>query len=231
MTPQDRIIVALDRPTTEQNLALIEDLSGAGRFFKVGMRQYYAGADKIFAAIQRTGAKLFLDLKLHDIPATVAGAMQSLSPIAPDLITLHAGGGAAMVRAAVDTLREHAPKTKILAVTILTSMDADDVRGLTGSEDVQGAVLRLAKRAVDAGAHGVVASPLEAAMLREALGDDALIVTPGVRPKGADLQDQRRVMTPEDALDAGADYLVIGRPIHGQDDPRAAFQKIVDQLR
>lgn len=230
MTPQDRIIVALDRPTTEGNLALIEELSGLARFFKVGMRQYYAGAEKIFEAITRAHAQLFLDLKLHDIPATVAGAMQSLAPIAPDLITLHAGGGAHMVRAAVDALRTHAPQTKILAVTILTSMDAEDVRGLTGSDAVESAVRRLATRAVDAGAHGVVASPLEAAMLREALGDDALIVTPGVRPKGADLQDQRRVMTPEDALGAGADYLVIGRPIHGQDDARAALQKIVDQL-
>jgi len=230
MTPQDRIIVALDRPSTEENLRLIDELNGAARFFKVGMRQYYAGAERVFEAIRRTDAKIFLDLKLHDIPATVAGAMHSLAPLAPDLITIHAGGGAHMVRAAVDALAQSSPGTQVLAVTILTSMDGADVRGLTGSEDVEGAVRRLATRAIEAGAHGVVASPLEATMLRDALGTDALIVTPGVRPQGADLQDQVRVMTPQDALNAGADYLVIGRPIHGQKDPRAAFEHILETM-
>lgn len=230
MTPQDRIIVALDRASTQENVRLVEELSGAARFFKVGMRQYYAGAAPVFEAIARANASVFLDLKLHDIPATVAGAMHALAPLTPDLITIHAGGGAHMVRAAVEALQERSPNTRILAVTILTSMDAADVRGLTGSEDVQAAVRRLAVRAVEAGAHGVVASPLEAAMLREALGEDALIVTPGVRPRGADLQDQRRVMTPDDALQAGADYLVIGRPIHGQSAPRHAFEQIVETM-
>src|SRR5690625_7258200 len=128
------------------------------------MRQYSAGADRVFEAIRRTDAKIFLDLKLHDIPATVAGAMHSLAPLAPDLITIHAGGGAHMVRAAVDALAQSSPGTQVLAVTILTSMDGADVRGLTGSEDVEGAVRRLASRAIEAGAHGVVATPREATL-------------------------------------------------------------------
>lgn len=229
MTSQERVIVALDRATTVDNVQLVEDLSGEARFFKVGMRQYYAGAAPVFEAIKRSGASLFLDLKLHDIPATVAGAMRSLAPIAPDMITIHASGGADMVRAAVDTLRECAPSAKVLAVTILTSMDDEDVRTLTGGDAVESTVLRLATRAVESGAHGVVASPLEAAALRAAL-PNALIVTPGVRPAGADMQDQRRVMTPKDARQAGADYLVIGRPIHANQDPRAAYARIIETM-
>lgn len=229
MTPQERVIVALDRASTAENVQLVEDLSGQARFFKVGMRQFYAGATPVFEAIERSGASLFLDLKLHDIPATVAGAMRSLAPIEPDLITIHASGGADMVRAAVDTLRECAPRAKVLAVTILTSMDGEDVRTLTGGDAIEATVLRLATRAVEAGAHGVVASPLEAAALRDAI-PEALIVTPGVRPKGADVQDQRRVMTPKDALNAGADYLVIGRPIHADPDPRVAFARMIETM-
>lgn len=229
MTPQDRIIVALDRPSTEANVQLVQDLSGAARFFKVGMQQYYAGATPVFDAISKAEASVFLDLKLHDIPATVAGAMRSLARHAPELITLHASGGTHMIRAAVDALADASPNTKILAVTILTSMDADDVRGLTGHDDLEGTVRRLATRAIEAGAHGVVCSPHEADMLRSVVGD-ALIVTPGVRPRGADTQDQRRVMTPSEALEHGADYLVIGRPIHAHADPRAAFEHIVESL-
>lgn len=229
MTPAERVIVALDRASTAENVQLVDALSAQARFFKVGMRQFYAGAAPVFEAIERAGASLFLDLKLHDIPATVAGAMRSLAVIEPDLITIHASGGADMVRAAVDTLRECAPNAKVLAVTILTSMDDADVNSLTGGDAVESTVLRLATRAVESGAHGVVASPLEAAALRKAL-PDALIVTPGVRPQGADVQDQRRVMTPSDALSAGADYLVIGRPIHASQDPRAAFARIIETM-
>lgn len=228
MTPEERIIIALDRGSDDENIAIIQQLKGRARWFKVGMRQYYAGAGRVLDAIRAADAKLFLDLKVHDIPETVAGAVASLSPIAPDLLTIHASGGAAMVRAAVDTLAERSPATRVLAVTILTSMGADDVEVLSGDRDVASLVQRLAVRAVASGAHGVVASPQESAMLRPVLGD-ALIVTPGIRPAGASLDDQQRVMGPRAAVDAGSDYLVIGRPIHGASDPLAAFEAIVGE--
>lgn len=230
MTPEERIIVALDKGSDEENIAIVRALHGRARWFKIGMRQYYAGAGRVFDAVRAADAKVFLDLKVHDISATVAGAMESLAPLAPELITIHASGGAAMVRAAVDTLAKLAPATQVLAVTILTSMEPEDVRALTGSDDVEAAVLRLARRAVENGAHGIVASPLESAALRPVIGN-ALIVTPGVRPAGAALGDQQRVMTPRRAVDAGSDYLVIGRPIHGAADPLAAFEQIVEELR
>lgn len=230
MSPEERVIVALDRGSDDENIAIVNALKGRARWFKIGMRQYYAGAERVFDAVRAADAKIFLDLKVHDISVTVAGAMESLAPLAPDFITIHASGGAAMVRSAVETLARLSPTTEILAVTILTSMEPDDVRALTGSPDVEAAVLRLARRAVENGAHGIVASPLEAAALRPAIGS-AKIVTPGVRPAGAELGDQQRVMTPRRAVDAGADYLVIGRPIHGAKDPLNAFEAILEELR
>lgn len=231
MTPQDRIMVALDRPTTEENLAIVHALADQARIFKVGMRQYYAGAEEVIAAVRASGAALFLDLKLHDIPATVAGAVRSLASIRPDFLTIHASGGAAMIRAAVEALAEVHPSGKILAVTVLTSMTSSDLHAFgSDAQEVLPTVLRLAQQAVQAGAHGVVASPLEAASLRPILGDKK-IVTPGVRPQDASHDDQKRVMTPQQALDAGADYLVIGRPIHAAADPRASFERIVGSIR
>lgn len=230
MTPRERIMVALDRATTEENLALIDALSGRACIYKVGMRQYYTGAASVLAAIRKAQASLFLDLKLHDIPATVSGAMKALAPIQPDFVTVHASGGAQMVNAAVEALAAAHPRGKVLAVTILTSMTPADVAVLAGGScDLMETVVRLAKRAVEAGAHGVVASPLEAAALRDAIGD-RLIVTPGVRPADTSRDDQHRVMTPREALQAGADHLVIGRPIHAAADPRAAWDAIMETI-
>lgn len=230
MSAAERVIVALDRETEAENLALIRALRGRARWFKIGMRQYYRDATRVLQAARDADAKIFLDLKLHDIPATVAGALEALAPIAPELLTIHASGGAAMVRAAREAVDAHTPHSKILAVTILTSMDDADVRVLTGQGEVEATVARLAAHAVEHGAHGVVASPLEAAILRAKIGD-ALIVTPGVRPKGAALGDQRRVMTPRAAIENGADLLVIGRPIYEAADPRAAFDAIAEELQ
>lgn len=229
ISPEERIIVALDRGSDDENIALVHQLRGRARWFKVGMRQFYAGAERVIEAIRAADAQLFLDLKLHDIPETVSGAAASLAPIAPELLTIHASGGAAMVNAAVKTLAETSPKTRVLSVTILTSMGAEDIE-VFGGQEVSELVVGLATRAVRAGSHGVVASAQEAALLRPALGD-ALIVTPGIRPAGADAGDQKRVMGPKQAIDAGADYLVIGRPIHGAEDPVAAFDAIVQELR
>lgn len=222
----DAVIVALDRATPEANLELVRALAGRARWFKVGMRLFYAGGDAVIAAIRETGAQLFLDLKLHDIPATVAGAMQSLAPIAPELLTIHASGGEAMVRAA----REAAPaSTKLLAVTVLTSLADDDAASLGWKDGTAATVSRWARLAVDAGAHGLVCSGHEAGALRVELGPEPLLVTPGIRPAGAAVGDQQRVMTPSRALDAGASLLVIGRPIHAAQDPVAAFDAIVEE--
>lgn len=229
MLPEERVIVALDRASAAENIALVHSLKGSARWFKVGMRQFYAGADAVFDAIRAADAKLFLDLKLHDIPETVAGAAASLAPIAPELLTIHASGGPAMVRAAVETLAERSPQTKVLSVTILTSMGPEDIE-VFGASEVAPLVRGLATRAVGAGSHGVVASAQEAAMLRPLLGD-ALIVTPGIRPAGSAVGDQKRVMGPRAAIADGADLLVIGRPIHGAADPRAAFDAILEELR
>ncbi len=222
----DKVIVALDRATPEANLALVEQLAGRARWFKVGMRLFYAGGRAVIDAIRAADAKLFLDLKLHDIPATVGGAMGSLAPFEPELLTIHASGGAAMVAAA----REAAPATtRLLAVTVLTSLGEQDVEALGWAGGTARTVERWARLAVDAGADGLVCSGHEAGRLRAALGGEPLLVTPGIRPAGAAAGDQQRVMTPARALGAGSSLLVIGRPIHAAPDPVAAFDAIADE--
>jgi len=194
---------------------------------KVGLELFAAEGP---AAVEKVRAaadvELFLDLKLHDIPATVAGAARALRPLAPKLLTVHAGGGPAMVAAAADAM----PDTLIAAVTILTSLAADDLDrlGIAGPPDE--AVARLAKLAVDAGARALVCSPREVALVRAAVGPGVVLVTPGVRPAGADANDQARVATPEQALADGADLLVIGRPITGAPDPAEAARAIAASL-
>ncbi|MDQ1746422.1 MAG: orotidine-5-phosphate decarboxylase [Frankiaceae bacterium] len=195
---------------------------------KVGLELFCAegpaAVEKVRAAAD--DVELFLDLKLHDIPATVAGAARSLASLRPRLLTVHAGGGPAMVAAAADAL----PDTLVAAVTILTSLSAEDLDrlGITGTPDE--AVTRLARLAVDAGARALVCSPREVALVRAAVGPGVVLVTPGVRPAGADVNDQARVATPEQALADGADLLVVGRPITGAADPAEAAQAIAASL-
>lgn len=220
----EHIIVALDRATPAENLGLIDALDGRAVWFKVGMRLFYAGGDRVIDAVRASGAKLFLDLKLHDIPATVRGAAESLSRYEAELLTVHASGGAAMVEAACEGVGR---QTRVLAVTALTSLD-DVAVGAIGWAGTAGAVTdRLASLALAAGAHGLVCSGHEASHLRASFGPSALLVTPGIRPEGAAAGDQKRVMTPEAAVEAGSNYLVIGRPIHGAADPAVAFDGIV----
>lgn len=223
----ERVCVALDRGTADANIALVGALDGAARWFKVGLRQFYSpGASEVIGAVRSAGAKLFLDLKLHDIPKTVGDATAALAPIAPELLTVHAGGGSAMVAAAAAALPDGCG---VLAVTVLTSLNADDLHEMWGGvvpgtlDETAG---RLASTAVAAGARGVVCSALEAASLRERLGATPLLVTPGIRPAGAAHGDQKRVMTPGQAIAAGSSLLVVGRPIHGAQDPRAALDAI-----
>jgi orotidine-5'-phosphate decarboxylase len=178
----------------------------------------------------KTGVPVFLDVKLHDIPNTVVGAMKALAPLGASIVNVHASGGAAMMKAAVEAAASVSPRPKVIAVTVLTSLEAADLSamGIAGTPLEQ--VARLAKLAKGAGIDGVVCSPQEIAAVRAACGRDFLIVTPGVRPAGGALGDQKRVMTPEEALKAGADFLVIGRPITGAPDPAEAARKIAADL-
>jgi orotidine-5'-phosphate decarboxylase len=195
---------------------------------KVGLELFCAeGAGAVEKIRASVDLDIFLDLKLHDIPATVAGAARAVASLAPAYLTVHASGGAAMIAAAAEQL----PQTKVTAVTILTSLAAADLDrlGIVGPPD--DAVVRLATLAVDAGARALVCSPQEVALVRAAVGPDVVLITPGVRPGGANTDDQARVTTPEEALGRGADLLVIGRPITGAADPGVAAAAVAASIR
>jgi orotidine-5'-phosphate decarboxylase len=195
---------------------------------KVGLELYLRYGPDVVASVRgASGVQVFLDLKLHDIPATVAGAARAVARLKPAYLTVHAGGGATMIRAAA----EAAPQTRIAAVTVLTSLSENDLTGIGLSGPASDAVLRLSALAVEAGARAIVCSPMEVAAVRAEVGPDVTLITPGVRPHGADAQDQARIATPEEALAAGADLLVIGRPITGAPDPGAAAAGIAAALR
>lgn len=225
----DRIIVALDcdRATA---LDLAKRLQGKAKWLKVGMTLYYAEGPSIVEIFKLLGYNVFLDLKFHDIPHQVAGAAASAVEAGADMITMHAVGGIPMMEAAQRSVDESGTDADTLAITVLTSMDAETLASTGVTRDMADQVRQLASCAQEAGLSGVVASPQEASMLRELLGPDALIVTPGVRPAGADLGDQSRVATPKAAFDAGASHIVIGRPITQADDPVEAFERIAGEL-
>jgi orotidine-5'-phosphate decarboxylase len=197
---------------------------------KIGLEFINACGPDGIRTIVETGLPVFADVKLHDIPNTVAGAVRALAPLQPALLNVHASGGTAMMQAAAQAAAEFTPRPKVLGVTVLTSLGAADLEtlGLRASPLEQ--VARLARLAKHAGLDGVVCSPKEIAAVRAACGEDFLIVTPGVRPHGAAPADQRRVMAPGEALQAGADILVIGRPITGESDPAAAARAILADL-
>lgn len=225
----DRVIVALDcdRQTA---LDLAKKLQGKAKWLKVGMTLYYAEGPQIVEIFKLLGFKVFLDLKFHDIPHQVQGAAASAVEAGADMITMHAVGGVPMMQAAQAAVDESGTEADTLAITVLTSMDEETLAQTGVSRGVGEQVKALAACAQEAGLSGVVASPQEAAMLRELLGPDALIVTPGVRPVGAALGDQSRIATPKAAFDAGASHIVVGRPITQADDPAAAFDAIVADL-
>ncbi|MEV4365501.1 orotidine-5'-phosphate decarboxylase [Nonomuraea sp. NPDC049637] len=227
MTPAP-IAVALDAPDLETAARWASLVTPHVSTIKVGLELYLRYGPDVIASVRgASGVQIFLDLKLHDIPNTVAGAAKAVARLRPAILTVHAAGGAAMIRAAV----ESAPQTKIAAVTILTSLDESDLdrMGLAGPADE--AVRRLAALSVGAGATALVCSPNEVAAVRAEVGPGITLITPGVRPQGADVQDQVRVATPEQALADGADLLVIGRPITGAADPGAAAAAIAASLR
>ena len=224
------IYVALDTDSAERASALAAQLRAHVGGLKVGLEFVSANGPQGVRAIVASGVPVFLDVKLHDIPNTVAGAMKSLAPLGAAIVNVHASGGAAMMKAAVAAAASVPNRPKIIAVTVLTSLEEADLAamGVAGSPLEQ--VVRLAKLAKDSGIDGVVCSPQEIGAVRSACGRDFLIVTPGVRPAGGDLGDQKRVMTPSEALKAGADLLVIGRPITGAPDPAQAARKIAAEL-
>jgi orotidine-5'-phosphate decarboxylase len=234
LTPRERVLVALDVAALDPALALVGRLRSAVGGFKVGLELCTAeGAPRVVAAVAAAGGAVFLDLKLHDIPNTVAGAVRSVCALGPAvrMLTLHASGGAAMLRAAAEAAAGFRERPLLLGVTVLTSVDAAALRDELGvGAPLEEHVARLARLARDAGLDGVVASPHEVPAIRRACGDELLVVTPGVRPAWASAGDQRRVLTPAAALRAGADYLVIGRPITGAEEPAAAAERIVSEL-
>jgi len=224
----DKIIVALDVPTKVAALDLVDQLREQISFFKIGLQLYTAEGPEIVRAVLSTGAKVWLDLKLHDIPNTVARAVESATKLGVRMLTIHLSGGSEMIRAATAA---RANNISILGVTVLTSATEQMLREIGIADKVDDQVLRLAKLGVDAEIDGVVASPHEIKALRHEFGDKIKIVVQGIRPSWAEPGDQRRFMTPRQALEGGADYLGIGRPITTHPNPREAAAKILDELR
>ena len=219
------IIIPLDRPSAAEATALVDRLGPGADFYKVGLELYTVAGPAVVHELRRRGKRVFLDLKLHDIPNTVAGAVRAAASLDVSLLTLHTTGGVGMMEAAREAA---AGRVRLLGVTVLTSFGAAELEGVWGREiaSLQREVGRLAALAREAGLDGVVASPLEARWVRKSLEPPFLIVTPGIRPVGAAKGDQRRVATPADAVAAGADYLVVGRPVTQARDPVAALDAL-----
>lgn len=222
----NRLIAALDAPTRTDADALVERLGGVPSWVKLGLELFCAEGPTIVRDYVARGLSVMLDLKLHDIPETVARATAQVASLGAGLMTVHAGGGSAMLEAAV----KHAGTMRILAVTVLTSLDEGDLADIGAQGPIADLVLRRAALAHRAGCHGIVASPKEAAIVRQRVPADFLIVTPGVRPAGSAVGDQKRVTTPADARKAGADLVVIGRPLRDAADPAAAARAIIAEL-
>lgn len=231
---REAVIIALDM-SREDAIALCDKLAGRARWVKVGMTLFYRYGPAIVNEMRERGFKVFLDLKLHDIPFQIAGAAYSASLCGADILSIHGLGGADMIaqgRAGAEkgALERGAERTKLIAISVLTSMDQEALSSIGVTDSVANEVERLATLACDAGADGIVCSPQEAASMRALLGPEPLIVTPGIRPAGADIGDQKRISTPAAAIAAGASKLVVGRPITQAGNPVAAFEAIVEEL-
>ncbi|MCH1569860.1 MAG: orotidine-5'-phosphate decarboxylase [Longimicrobiales bacterium] len=225
----NRVIIPLDVPSAEDAFTLVDRLGDEADFYKVGFELYTRGGPDVVRELVARGKRVFLDIKLHDIPNTVAGAVAAASDLGVDLLTLHASGGPRMLESAAAA---RSGDIRLLAVTVLTSLTPDEMSAVWGRDirSVRDDVGRLALMAKDAGIDGVVASALEASWIRQQVGPDFLIVTPGIRPAGSDAGDQNRIATPGDAVRNGADYLVIGRPITQADDPVAALSSVLHEI-
>lgn len=233
LTKAERIMVALDYPVAAEAERLIEQLEGIPCYMKVGMQLYYSAGPSFVESLKKRGYRVFLDLKMHDIPNTVKGGAESITRLGVDMFNVHAAGGVKMMQAALEGADKAvsggiSEKPIIIGVTQLTSTDQGTMNneiGIAGT--VEEAVIRYARTAQAAGLHGVVASPNEASRIKEVCGPQFVTVTPGIRPAGSAIGDQSRVMTPEQAFAQGTDYIVIGRPITAATDPRAALESII----
>lgn len=229
-----KIMVALDYPNANEAEKLIQQLSGVPCYLKVGMQLYYATGPAFVEGLKKRGFRVFLDLKMHDIPNTVKGGAASITSLGVDMFNVHAAGGRAMMEAAMEGVAQASSsitRPTVIAVTQLTSTSQDVMNneiGIAGT--VEDAVIRYAQLTKAAGLDGVVASPSEVIAIKEACGAAFQTITPGIRPKGAAVNDQSRIMTPSEALKQGTDYIVIGRPITTAADPRAAIDSIIEEL-
>lgn len=236
MKRKTEVITALDVESREEAAALVAGLFGLIDFFKVGSRLFTAEGPPMVRELQEAGARIFLDLKFHDIPATVAGSVRAATTLGVRMMTLHASGGIDMMKAAAREAGETAEKLGIerpliVGVTVLTSLSVEDLFAVMPFDgQVSDIVLRLAERAKAAGLDGIVASVEEARLVKERLGNEFIVVTPGIRPSGADVGDQKRVATPRKAAEAGSDYLVVGRPIIKAPSPAEAAKAILEEL-
>lgn len=236
MQSDPRLIAALDFPTAEAAQQAVKEIGDAVSYYKVGMELYYAAGNDMIRFLKENGKKVFLDLKLQDIPNTVASALKVETTLGVDMINVHAVGGKKMMEAAAKAVKEKAEelgieRPKLLAVTILTSMDEEQFADLNYNNTIAEQVVSLAKLAKAVGLDGVVASPKEAAAIRKACGPDFLIVTPGVRPAGSALDDQSRVTTPAQAFANGSSHIVVGRPIMKAEDRKEAAAAIVEEIK
>ena len=230
LSPRDRLIVALDVASASEAQKLVASIGGNAAIYKIGKQLFTSEGPGLVRDLVSSGRKVFLDLKYHDIPNTVASAVRSAADLKVHMLTVHASGGSKMLRAAAEAAAASSAKPLVLAVTVLTSMADEDLHetGIAGTAQEQ--VVRLAKLAQKAGVGGLVASPSEVKALRQTLGQGMKIVTPGVRPAGSDKGDQARVAAPAEAIANGADYIVVGRPITGAQDPAAAAKAILAEI-
>jgi orotidine-5'-phosphate decarboxylase len=227
---KDRLIIALDVSRASEAQKIVNEIGESASTYKVGKQLFTAEGPQVVRDLVASGRKVFLDLKFHDIPNTVAGAVSSAASLGVSMLTVHASGGTKMLKAAAEAAANSSAKPLVLAVTVLTSLNDADLQEFGLPVGVADQVLRLAGIARNAGCTGIVASAHEAASLRRNLGEGFAIVTPGVRPTGTDLGDQARVITPADAIRAGATHIVVGRPITGAPNPAAAAQQILSEM-
>jgi orotidine-5'-phosphate decarboxylase len=237
MEAANKVMVALDKPDAEEALTLAAELQGKGCWMKVGMELFYAAGPTVVRELKSRGYRVFLDLKMHDIPNTVRGGARSITRLGVDLFNVHGAGGIDMMNAAIEGVKDAVMAGEaqqapiVIAVTQLTSTSQSVLNeeiGIAGQ--IEEAVVRYAKLAREAGLQGVVASPIEVAAIKAACGTDFITVTPGIRPRGADTGDHSRITTPRDAVIGGTDYLVIGRPITASPNPAKALDNILKEM-
>lgn len=236
MSADQRLIVAIDVNTMGKVQQLVETLGDSVSYYKVGMELFYSVGSQVITYLRSQGKDIFLDLKLHDIPNTVGQSLAALTELGISMLNVHASGGPAMMTVAAQAVKQKAEvmgiqRPKLIAVTVLTSINSDEWKALGYHSDLSAQVVHLARLAQAAGLDGVVASPQEAQQIRATCGEKFIIVTPGIRPRGAAINDQSRIATPASALENGAHHLVIGRPITAAEDPRQAALAILQEMR